>query len=207
MLLYVKPTMLTPSRLGTGRRLVDVSIPEVGIELRGGREVTSRTPYPNKNWMVVGAKGNPPTDGLLIDVGDAPDVVTVRTRWAIEAAAVIVHELKIVVADRSHDVIAGNSTLWALYGSPQWRWDDVTLPWMKPAVGNMRLDAFMRETSRGELETVRGADDTLVDDLVTLRRETLEAPTVERDRYDWIAAQKDGAGWRLPPAPMKITTG
>lgn len=201
MLLFVTPKLLTPSRLGAGRQLVDVTVPEISLTLRGGREVVARTPFPNKNWVLVGRKGNPPTDGLLIDVGEAPDVLTVRTRWAINAETVITHEIAIVVADRRHDIIAGDSALWSTYGSSEWRWDDIRLPWME-TVGTIRLDPFMPETTSIDLDTVRGADDTIADGLVIRRRETLDAPTVERERYDWITGFGVRRTSRMPITPI-----
>lgn len=201
MLLFTMPKLLTPARLGQGRRLIDVTVLETGLELRGGREIVARTPWPNKHWMVVGRKGNPPTDGLLIDVGDDHDAYTVRTRWEI-GEETVAHELRVVVADRRHDVVAAHSTLWSIYGSPTWRWDSVKLPWMQD-VGTMRLDAFMPELAHGELETLRGAQDTVSNGMVTYRHETLDAPSVERERYDWIVAQHAHRGpSRVPATPI-----
>lgn len=201
MLLFTTPKLLTPHRMGTGRKLVDVTIPEIGLTLRNGREIVARTPYPNKHWLIVGKHGNPPTDGLLIDVGDEHDALTVRTRWAIGAEMVIAHEVRVVVADRRREVVAADSALWNQYGDPTWRWDDIRLHWME-MVGSMRLDSFMPESTASDLTTVRGADDTVVDGMITYRHETLEAPSVERERYDWIAAWGSGRMSRMPKTPI-----
>lgn len=195
MQMFVVPSLLTTFRLGKGRRLVDVSVPEIGLELRQGREVTTRTPYPNKHWIIVGRKGNPPTDGLLIDVGDAPDALTVRTRWEVEGRAIIVHEIEIVLADRLHDVVAAHSTAWTRYGDPGYHWDSVQLPWMG-RYGTIALDAFMQDERTGH-ETVRGARERLSGGLVVLRRETMEVPTIERSRFEWIAGRSRGRS-RVP---------
>lgn len=198
MLLHTVPILLSEIRLGRGRALLDVRVPEIGLTLVGGRDVVTRTPYPNKHWLLVGARGSPPTDGLLIDVGQATRM-TVITRWGIDGERVITHEVHVEAVGEPRDVIAANSALWMMGGSDQWTWDDVRTPWMEP-VGTIRLDALMREEVGSGPECVRKVEEEMRDGRLSLRREHLEVPSVERERYDWIA----NAGWsrRMPLRPI-----
>lgn len=198
MLLYYVPILLSESRLGAGRVLLDVSVPEIDLTLVGGRDLAVRTPFPNKNWLIVGARGNPPTDGLLIDVGDETRL-TMTTRWEIEGRRTITHEVHVEAVGETRDVVAAHSTLWARYGSGDWTWDDVSRPWMSP-VGTIRLDALMREEVGSGPACVRDVEEEVVDGRLALRRERLEVPSVERERYEWIAGRDRRR--RMPSAPI-----
>ncbi len=198
MLLHTVPILLSQVRLGTGRGLLDVRVPEIGLTLVGGRDVTTRTPYPNKSWLLVGAKGNPPTDGLLIDVGAARRM-TVITRWGIDGERVITHEVHIEAVGEPRDVIAANSALWSMYGDDGWTWSPVSRPWMKP-VGTIGLDALMREEAGSGPDCVREVEEEMRGGRLSVRRERLEVPSVERERYEWIA--NVGRTRRMPSRPI-----
>jgi hypothetical protein len=198
MLLHYDISFQSATRLGVGRSIIDMSIPEVGITLVGGRDVMTRTPYPNKHYVLPCAKGRKAEQGMLIDVGDAPDEMTLVTRWAIDAERVAVHEVAIRHAGPRRDVIATSASLWRAWGHDDWTWDDDAWPaWADRNNGAMFMDPRMNELDRGQ-ETMRPRDDVVADGRVIRRRESLDVTSIGRDRYDWIARVRQD-----PPMPLR----
>lgn len=199
MLLHYAAPFRSTERLGAGRSLIDISIPEIGIKLIGGKDVTARTPYPNKHYVIPTIKGRQSELGMLIDVGDAPDAMTIITRWGIEAQHIAVHEMAITLEGPRRDVIATNSNLWFCWGHDDWTWEDDAFPsWAPRDTGTMWLDASMDEIP-GRIVSVRGSQDEIIDGLVMRRRESLSVTSIGQDRYDYVARTV-----RKPPMPTRV---
>lgn len=205
MLLHITPRLICSHWGPGGRSLIDVAIPEMGVVLQAGREVMAKTPFPNKRHLVVSAKARKAQMGILLDVGDPPPAFTVVTRWNVEGEAVLTHEVVLQIADRRHEVIAACASDWAMWGSDEWRWESVKLPWMT-VNHTMGLDAYMDERTGGRESSVRPFDDTVEDGLIVRRRETMPVPTIERDRYEWLVMNSMHARSMpaLPIEPIRV---
>jgi hypothetical protein len=70
MLLHIRPKLFSYC---DAVELVDLEIKPLGLFLRGGRELATRRPYPNKGY-VVGCRragSRKALDGILIETGTA----------------------------------------------------------------------------------------------------------------------------------------
>lgn len=202
MLLHFEASFRSTTRLGEGRSLVDVRIPEVDVRLVGGRDVVARTPHPNKHLMIPTARGRKAQRGILVDVGDAPDEMTIVARWAVDAEAVLVHENAIQHEGPRRDVIATSAWLWKCWGHKDWIWDDDAWPTgVRRDVGSIEIDAVMDEVP-GVLGVERRDDDHVVGGRVVRRRETMAVTSIGRNRYDYVANRR-----LHPPMPVKAVNG
>lgn len=73
--------------------LKSVKINELDLVLKCDEEVVSRSPYPNKDYLVACKnKGKKAVDGILVDIGKLREV-TVITTWSYFSTEVV-HEVK-----------------------------------------------------------------------------------------------------------------
>lgn len=66
MLIHLIPNILA-DRSHVPCSLVDLTSPELGLNLIGGKELTARRPYPNKHYLVACRKvGQKAVNGFLV---------------------------------------------------------------------------------------------------------------------------------------------
>lgn len=180
MLLHVTPRLLgAPLRC----ELIDVLVPELGLTLQAGRDVTARQPYPNRHYQVACRQvGRKAIAGLFLETPDRIEAVNVITRWAIEGSLVATHRVRYELIDHDFDAATDNMTLWYAMSSGLggWRsrWPAFAEGWT-PANAQPRMDVLRgrREGSHGEFTDTVGRTG-----VITERRETFRMPTVERER-------------------------
>lgn len=56
MLIHISPQFLTCEASGNDCEIVDLTIPELDLSLKGGSDIVSRRPFPNKRYVVASRK-------------------------------------------------------------------------------------------------------------------------------------------------------
>lgn len=187
MLIHVLPKLYVPlaGAIDLPVRLVDLTVEEMGLVLRGDRDLTIRRPYPNKcYWVGCRKVGQKAIAGLFIESEHFLSNYTVVTRWAVNADMVLTHRVEHVVIDSEFDTVSDLMTLW--YGSGGSlgdfgaRWPECYAG--KPPVSvQPRMDVLA--PSRGGSKREVELRDVYSDSGVVVRREEwFMVPTIERER-------------------------
>lgn len=125
MLIHVLPTLYVPGYLTMPPRLIDLTIEQLGLVLKGDNDLTIRRPYPDKRYWVGCRKiGQKAIAGLLIDYDKFLNAYTVVTRWAINADTVLTHRVEHVVLDNDFDAVSDLMTLWYATSESLGNWGD-----------------------------------------------------------------------------------
>ena len=212
MLIHITPRLFRPASVALTCALVDVTLPELGLVLREGHELATRTPYDQKRYLVAcRRKGQKAIVGLFIETPRPLDAFTVVTRWAVEGEALLTHRVRHVVVDRAHDAVTDNMALWRAtspsLGSFPNRWPrSVPATWIpaeaQPRMDVLRIDAGPRV---GEV-----TDEVSATGLIRERSEVFRMPTVERiqaalwnkDTAQILVPQPFGVGWTINFYPL-----
>ncbi|MCB5205514.1 DUF6012 family protein [Neorhizobium sp. T786] len=128
MLIHLKPTCVSAHFQPT---LIDFTF--YGLVLRGGQELATRRPYPNKTLAVACAKQERGAkDGIFIETAIRLQNFKTVSRWAI-GAHIVRHEIAYTVLDTEHDGVSDDVALWmAPHGWPN-RWPE-TVPFRPPVL-------------------------------------------------------------------------
>lgn len=176
MLIHIVPKLYEPAACRAAE-LLDISIPQCELILRGEVDVVARRPYPNKRYLVACRnKGQKAMHGLLIDVGRHLEGYSVITRWRVNGRA-ITHFVEHKVLDNEFDTVSDDMILWYGYGNTPWkrRWPEAYTE--SPAQRQPRMDAIAHETTRPK-DVIDELDGTMI----TSRLEGLMLHTIERER-------------------------
>lgn len=179
MLIHVSPRFLQCQYSGPDVALVDVVIPELGLTLTGGKELTARRPYLNKKYLVACKReGQRAVEGILVETQERLDVFTVVTRWSIDAEILVKHSVQHHVLDSDFDVVTDRMILWYAIGNHgrtfSNRWPEVHQGRI-PAHTQPRMD--LTSTTRTGM-----VKDKLRKGLIEERNEIFHVPTVELGR-------------------------
>jgi len=193
MLLHITPRFLTCKVSGPDCEIVDVRIPELGLFLRGGLDIASRTPYPNRRLLAASRKTNGKAlDGILIETAGAVKEFTTISRWAVKAQLLVTHRVRYILKDQKEQAASDNMLLWpaAYWSKREWGARDLIAPtdWT-PSNTQPRMDFAQGSDRHGEIL------DIIVTGIVIERRETIHLPTIERARL--VAVRP--VWTRLPP--------
>ncbi len=114
MLLHLIPTLLDEKMPANGYKLLDFTIPQLGLTLDGYKDLTICRPYPNKNYYVACRKVGARTkrNGLLVAIVGFMDRFTTVARWADLTGHVYRHTINYFIADHQFDAISDDMTLW-----------------------------------------------------------------------------------------------
>lgn len=189
MLIHITPKLLTCAMSGPNCTLVDLSIPELGIALRGDRDLVTRNPYPNKTYRVVSRKvGRKAMDGILINTPSMVRSFTAVMRWAAGAELLVKHSVKYVLIDEDHDFVSDSMVMWSRWHESVGGWGsrmyDVPSGWT-PANAQPRMDVSLNRNKKGDFK------DTIVNGVITERAETFRLPTLEIGRFDSARTFRD----------------
>ena len=185
MLIHVLPKLYVPGGLQVPVRLVDLTVEELGLVLKGDQDLAIRRPYPNKcYWVGCRKVGQKAVAGLLIEAGRFLESYTVVTRWAINADTVLTHRVEHVVLDGHFDAVSDDMTRWygtcESLGSWHSRWP-LCYDGQPPVEVQPRMDMLSPglggTTRKGEVRDVLSEGG-----LVLRREERFMVPTIERGR-------------------------
>lgn len=180
MLLHLRPRCLSRYR---DVELVDFAIPELDLQLVGGKDLTTRRPYPNKRYAVAcRQQGRKAIDGVLIDVKRRVERFSTISRWAINADFLATHQVNYQVLDRDYDLVTDSVVLWYPTSEVLGSWGNRIPSW----VGNA---APVEIEPRMEVDVPEERGVYMANDEVDRgrrrikhRSQTLCVPTVERER-------------------------
>lgn len=186
MLIHVLPKLYVPGGLDAAVRLVDLTIEETGLVLKGDQDLTIRRPYPNKcYWVGCRKVGQKAVAGLFIETEKFLSTYTVVTRWAINADTVLTHRVEHVVLDGHFDSVSDDMTLWYAtcesLGNWHSRWP-LCYNGMPPVKVQPRMDVLAPDLG-GSQRDVELRDVLFEDGLVIRREERFMVPTIERGRF------------------------
>ena len=186
MLIHVLPKLYVPGGLDAAVRLVDLTIEETGLVLKGDQDLTIRRPYPNKcYWVGCRKVGQKAVAGLFIETEKFLSAYTVVTRWAINADTVLTHRVEHVVLDGHFDSVSDDMTLWYAtcesLGNWHSRWP-LCYNGMPPVKVQPRMDVLAPDWG-GSKRDVELRDVLSEDGLVIRREERFMVPTIERGRF------------------------
>ncbi|WP_324729662.1 DUF6012 family protein [Pseudomonas chlororaphis] len=175
MLIHLTPRMFA-CRTTEPCTLIDLTCDELGLDLKGDKDLIARRPYPNKNYLVACRRvGQKAIDGILIESPRFVRDFTVVTRWAVLGQYVATHRVRYVVQDDEFDAVSDKMLCWhsTKRRSP--------LPQLSagstPANTQPRMDVTQHPGRLGNVTDV-------VDDqgFVIERNEIFQVPTMERER-------------------------
>lgn len=109
MLLHIAPKIFSPHPSA----LVDIVIPELGLNLMGGKDVVGRNPFPNKMYTVACRKiGRKAINGFFVNVDEFVRSYTTITRWAAPNDIIVTHVLKHAINDDEFDFVSDETLVW-----------------------------------------------------------------------------------------------
>ncbi|MEW5511890.1 DUF6012 family protein [Pseudomonas asiatica] len=182
MLIHVTPKILTgKDHHRVDVSLVDVSIPDFGLTLRGGVDIVGRKPYPNKYYTVACRKvGREAVVGLLLDVDRQVRDFTITTRWALVADVVVKHVVKYEILDEEYDAATDCMLIWSGFMGDgtqfQNRWPESAKEFV-PASHQPRMDVLAGCGKKGDFKDTQTPYGIILE-----RHESIQIPTVERER-------------------------
>jgi len=199
MLLHITPKFFS---MTTGATLIDLEISELGLHLKGGIDLDTRKPYPNRAYCIAcRKKPRGAFDGILIETDRRlkRSGLHVIARWALPAGDIIMHRVHYKLLDNDFAAASDKSELWhAYHGTP---WQNRFPNW----TGRLqrRGDQPVRPRRRGQAvmedapalgEASFPSKDIIVDGRLVERVETFSMPTIEPERI----TRETNASIRMP---------
>jgi Family of unknown function (DUF6012) len=176
MLLHIRPRLFCPFG---NVELVELTIDPLGLHLRGGVDLATRRPYPNKRYAVACRReGRKAIDGILIESSRSVAKLDYTARWVVDAEFVATHRVGYKLLDHEFDAASDNMTLWYATSRSLGGWSSRWPAWaegLPPATAEPRMEIIPGDASRaGDVLDARGR--------IVERREVFSMPTIERER-------------------------
>jgi hypothetical protein len=194
MLIHIVPKLFEPP-YAIHSEIIEVSIPECGLHLIGGKDITARRPYPNKRYLVACRKiGQKAMVGALIDVAGSIQNYTVITRWRVNGL-VVTHFVEHEVLDHEYDAVSDLMVLWYGQYGTNWqnRWPTCYTE-EAPIARQPAMDVF--SANMNGLTRPEEVRDVIDEELRVIRRvEPFKLHTIERER---LLDTENRHGERIP---------
>lgn len=163
--------------------LLDLFLPELNMTLVSGKDITIRTPYPNKCYKVIcRKKGRKAINGIFIETDKIIENFTAITRWAVNGE-VSTHTVHFHLEDSDFDAVTECQLLWNGFHNTPFtsRKSNLQNEWI-PAKDQPRM--LLDTDTANQLDGMRESHYSLVDnnDIIRSRVEYYAVPTVERER-------------------------
>ncbi|ENA27175.1 hypothetical protein HMPREF1487_09388 [Pseudomonas sp. HPB0071] len=180
MIIHITPSFLACSQSGSNCELVELVLPEFGLTLKGGVDIVTRRPYPNKRYQVAcRKKGQTAVIGIFIETKERVSEFTSIARWSIGAERIATHEVNYIILDNEHDAASDDMARWYSWSHEgqmfEVRWPEVSKHW-SPASARPRAQLTQLPKRNGLIA------DSIVDGVITRRVETFHMHTLERER-------------------------
>jgi hypothetical protein len=199
MLLHIRPRFFTRYEVA----LIDLEISPLGIHLRGGVDLATRRPYPNR-WYAVACRklGTKAIDGILIETGGRVDELHMTARWAVEASKAVTHRVHYKLLDHEFEAASDKTVFWRACCEELGGWSD-RWPHGTKRQPSMACEPVM-EVEPGSMKQQRSSRDII--DIrsgwIIAREETFSMPTIERERITETKLQT-----RMPPLTAAFVVG
>ena len=93
--------------------LVDLSLEPIGLTLRGGMDLATRKPYPNKRYSIACRKrGQRAIEGILVVMKAPVESLDYTARWSVDAEVVVTHRVRYRLLDHEFDAASDDKMLW-----------------------------------------------------------------------------------------------
>jgi hypothetical protein len=199
MLLHIRPRFFTRCEVA----LIDLEISPLGLHLRGGVDLTTRRPYPNR-WYAVACRklGTKAIDGILIETGARLDELHMTARWAVEASKAVTHRVHYKLLDHDFEAASDCTKFWRACCAELGGWSDRCPDGTRhrsPTVFEPRMEvdpklSSQQRTSRDIIDIRSG--------WIIAREETFLMPTIERERITETKLHT-----RVPPLTAAFVVG
>ncbi|HGJ5878732.1 MAG TPA: DUF6012 family protein [Arsenophonus nasoniae] len=164
--------------------LIDVSVPELNLTLKGDVDIVARTPYPNKCYQIAcRKKGRKAINGFFIETDKKLTNFTQITRWAVNGE-IATHKIHFHILDSDFDAITSEIMMWnAFHDTPFLsRKSEIHENWL-PATDQPRMLAIIENKKECQREQQRLIYNLVSDDgFIMERTEFFPIPTVEAQR-------------------------
>jgi hypothetical protein len=178
MLLHIRPRLFSPFK---NVALIDLEIHPLGMRLRGGVDLITRRPYPNKRYAVAcRKKGHKAIDGLLIETAAPLDKLTTTARWAIEAAMTVTHQVHYTLLDHDFDTASDDMMFWYGRGFESGGWSNrcpASAKGVAPGPRAPMMEVVPPDSGRPATEDILDGQGR-----ISRRLQTFAMPTIERER-------------------------
>ena len=182
MLLHITPKIMSPDPL-CNPHLMELEIKELGLKLVGEKDITTRKPYPNKQYHVAcRKKSQKAVSGILIESPIFLSEYTVTSLWDWTGkGSPVTHIVKYTVLDKDFDMTSDDMLLW--YGSSEdlgnWKsrwpkWADGLAPVEVMPCMDVSPHRKRQGEYKDEYDSISGG--------ITKRLEVFRLPTIERER-------------------------
>ncbi|MCG7374221.1 MULTISPECIES: DUF6012 family protein [Pseudomonas] len=180
MIIHISPTLLTCSQTGPNCSLIDLVIPELGMALWEGKELVTRRPFPNKNYLVACRNsGRKAIKGLLIETTHPIKSFTMLARWSINASYIVKHRVNYEILDDVFDTASSEMLLWGEQSSEKFsfesRWPEMPSD-TTPLNTQPKMQVSQASWKRGDFH------DVISHGRIMERVENFRMPTIERER-------------------------
>lgn len=178
MLIHIIPKIFNRYRhIHVG--LIDVALPEFGLTLRNGSDVTIGRPYPNKGISVVRLTGGrKAVEGFFLKVDNDVQAFTVLTRWALNAEAVLLHRVEYSILDDDYGWCSQNPVLWSATGD-----DETENRWVGTHRTPCKYNPTMTVVIDGRDDPREGlVKDEYAGDILKSRVEKYAMPTIKKNQ-------------------------
>jgi hypothetical protein len=166
-------------------QLDDLTVEPFGLKLRGGMELATRRPYPNRNYLVACRRQatKKAVDGILLAFSSHVDHLHVTARWSIGAQLITTHRIHYQIIDRNFDFGSDDKTLWYGFGE----WSNRAPAWVGDQQYRYRVERDIKMELVGRLPIGQEPISVLKRDrfaggFLMERRQELPMPTIERGR-------------------------
>ena len=180
MLVHIRPRIFSPFEHVT---LLDVELPEFGLKLRGGEDLTTRRPYPNKRYTVACPKiGRKALDGIYVETAAPVAAFTMIARWAVEAEFIATHRVEYRILDQDFDAVSDSMLFWYGMSAGLGGWES---RWPEDAKDAIPCKF---EPAMGVLVEYGGRDGDVQDKIdpatgwIIERTQAFRMPTLQRER-------------------------
>lgn len=175
MLIHITPRFLRNLVTGKNVELIDLTIPEVGLHLKGGVDLVTCSPWPNKTYLTVSRRTPAKRQlGIMIDTDEALSEFTYIARWAVRNQTVVTHRVKFELIDNEFSDISDMVELWRSKDTGLSRCPDVY-----DGLTTMNLNPCMEYTPK--LKRGLWVSDVVHEGRILERNEVFKVPTLERE--------------------------
>ena len=185
MILHISPKLFALPGVSQLATLIDLSVEPFGLYLRGGVDLDTRHPFPNKRIVVACRKaGRKAVNGLLIQVPTVTEFEYIA-RWAIDASFVSTHRVRHRLLDKDFDATSDDMSMWDGMSNNK---GDLTYESRWPAWAEdfapCDAEPMMEVSQTGKKRRATTDRHNGPENQIDYREQTYDIPTIEPIRFD-----------------------